>query len=1041
MAEVGPQPTVRLTPQQIAFGEAIRRGNIEEARRIATAPTATFKPVKLPTELTEDVTPTIPRTVPSTFIGPLLPGQQRVKPEEVKEFTPPSSIGPQPKPVEVPKMIGLARIPSTQQPPTPTMKKAVPIPLSRPEKVPPLIRTEEDLKAIRPRILSGEIGSVMTPEGDLARVAIVEGFRDEEGKPVVVLLKPTEIEKKIQSLREKSEPLSRILVSATPILGSVVGIKTLAENFDDLDTIGKITNTGLETLGVLGDVFLVGSGARIGFRALRSGGETSVKASVGSMEAREVVNTAANVLERQGKLPKFVVTPKSAEDIEGLRETRKLAKAIRRDPTLRKQFTRPKVEEKTLTGRAPRMLSGQFPTEKVEVRVGVDPDEAKAIRSVNLILSEEEIPVKNVVEIVKPVASSQIDKTADQIIESGVREITTREVVPPKIPRSSRKAVELVNSLLTEAQRTTIGTPGVRELTSGRPVVDEKLKTVLDDFTRRNPIIRDRKARELVNALRTGVVKTKDPKTGIEITQRFIDATGKPELSSVLRSFLNQNPDLTISAVSTDPKIINNIAAQLESRLSRGGVKVTRETQRIQPLKNIEQLAEPEIGEVTLVGREKLQTLDPLLEQKELPEGTIVVKALDKPILSLDSGVPSEIALRELPIPKPPSITDPSRFTRVSEIAGEKTAQDIIINEPKTAASLLGLDLISGPELMRMPEVAPQVVPKVMPIVERPMMEQLLTMPRIVAMPTEMPSAPLAPFAERTIVSPFETTGPIEFETTRPERFETLRPTRITEEVARPTGLRVIRPPSPFEQELQSEILQVAELQQQALQQNDTDLANETRRLVNQLQQQTIGVPKTQVVSDLVEQVKDLTQTQALLEEITQSMPLTETLSRPSLLPITFEIQKETPVPTRIPMPAPVPTSMPSPEPVPEIPGPTTEKLIQETVEPKQRIRPRLESREKPQMRVLRRKRRGVTWKQNKLWITLFPPFSEEDIFVTRSRLNGTEVLESPEEAFDRIQERGFVIPFETFDEWVQWFTPKVSRKVEINFVPVEVTV
>jgi hypothetical protein len=96
-----------------------------------------------------------------------------------------------------------------------------------------------------------------------------------------------------------------------------------------------------------------------------------------------------------------------------------------------------------------------------------------------------------------------------------------------------------------------------------------------------------------------------------------------------------------------------------------------------------------------------------------------------------------------------------------------------------------------------------------------------------------------------------------------------------------------------------------------------------------------------------------------------------------------------------------------------------------------------------PEEEIKSRSTTGITWKQSKLWIALFPPFDEDNIFITRSQLPNTDRVKSASKAFEAIQERGADIPPETFDEWVSWFPAFTTetKKVKVELQPIEVEV
>ncbi|KKN33912.1 hypothetical protein LCGC14_0799050 [marine sediment metagenome] len=80
----------------------------------------------------------------------------------------------------------------------------------------------------------------------------------------------------------------------------------------------------------------------------------------------------------------------------------------------------------------------------------------------------------------------------------------------------------------------------------------------------------------------------------------------------------------------------------------------------------------------------------------------------------------------------------------------------------------------------------------------------------------------------------------------------------------------------------------------------------------------------------------------------------------------------------------------------------------------------------RPEAQELRERAPGVTWQQGRVWIALYPPYTEDDILISpyRQPIN-TEKVNGPKKAWDTIKGQGYEIDYETYDEWAAWFAPK----------------
>ncbi len=80
----------------------------------------------------------------------------------------------------------------------------------------------------------------------------------------------------------------------------------------------------------------------------------------------------------------------------------------------------------------------------------------------------------------------------------------------------------------------------------------------------------------------------------------------------------------------------------------------------------------------------------------------------------------------------------------------------------------------------------------------------------------------------------------------------------------------------------------------------------------------------------------------------------------------------------------------------------------------------------RPGAQELRERASGVTWQQGRVWIALYPPYTEDDILISpyRQPIN-TERVNGPKKAWDTIKGQGYEIDYETYDEWAAWFAPK----------------
>lgn len=89
------------------------------------------------------------------------------------------------------------------------------------------------------------------------------------------------------------------------------------------------------------------------------------------------------------------------------------------------------------------------------------------------------------------------------------------------------------------------------------------------------------------------------------------------------------------------------------------------------------------------------------------------------------------------------------------------------------------------------------------------------------------------------------------------------------------------------------------------------------------------------------------------------------------------------------------------------------------------------------------RRARGVTWQQGKVWVAIYPPFTQDDIRYALSAPSLAAKVKSPKAAWQKIKLQGYEIDAETLDEWATWFTPKtdVDLDVDITQLPgVEIT-
>ncbi len=65
----------------------------------------------------------------------------------------------------------------------------------------------------------------------------------------------------------------------------------------------------------------------------------------------------------------------------------------------------------------------------------------------------------------------------------------------------------------------------------------------------------------------------------------------------------------------------------------------------------------------------------------------------------------------------------------------------------------------------------------------------------------------------------------------------------------------------------------------------------------------------------------------------------------------------------------------------------------------------------------------AVTWRQGFVWVTVLPPYTQDKIFFTRSRMPKTRKFRNPFEAFRRIEQIiGGTVDPETLDEWASLF-------------------
>ncbi|KKK66081.1 hypothetical protein LCGC14_2967660, partial [marine sediment metagenome] len=86
--------------------------------------------------------------------------------------------------------------------------------------------------------------------------------------------------------------------------------------------------------------------------------------------------------------------------------------------------------------------------------------------------------------------------------------------------------------------------------------------------------------------------------------------------------------------------------------------------------------------------------------------------------------------------------------------------------------------------------------------------------------------------------------------------------------------------------------------------------------------------------------------------------------------------------------------------------------------------RPPLPSLEGPQLPARRRRKfEALTWRQGFVWVSVFPPYGENDIFFTREKMPRTKRVRNPFEAFRRIERiTGRTVDPEALDEWASLF-------------------
>ncbi len=87
---------------------------------------------------------------------------------------------------------------------------------------------------------------------------------------------------------------------------------------------------------------------------------------------------------------------------------------------------------------------------------------------------------------------------------------------------------------------------------------------------------------------------------------------------------------------------------------------------------------------------------------------------------------------------------------------------------------------------------------------------------------------------------------------------------------------------------------------------------------------------------------------------------------------------------------------------------------------------PRGSPEKRPEAQELRSRAPGIAWPQGRVWIALYPPFTEDDILISpyRQPVN-TKKVRGPKQAWDSIRSQGFEIDYDTYDEWAAWFAPK----------------
>ena len=80
----------------------------------------------------------------------------------------------------------------------------------------------------------------------------------------------------------------------------------------------------------------------------------------------------------------------------------------------------------------------------------------------------------------------------------------------------------------------------------------------------------------------------------------------------------------------------------------------------------------------------------------------------------------------------------------------------------------------------------------------------------------------------------------------------------------------------------------------------------------------------------------------------------------------------------------------------------------------------------------------GLAWKQGRLWVAIFPPFTEDDIsYSMTSRPPGTRKVRSPKQAWDQLHNEGYEVDVNAYDEWASWFTPdSVVSRIEEEAIP-----